>query len=205
MRFFPTRRLAAAVTCLLIVFTTANCTGHTEGSASYAGGGLPRGVTLREIDGGPDYFADISHKSVWMDDHILLGAWLEQPLNAAEVAYDHATGDNIYWNLAGFGHICNGIACVASFKAIRNGGMHVSAPGVAGDSGSESVAYEGTDQADLEYGPGWDAWNKADNKCIPADGRCGYTVARWYFTDQPSYLGTPDYQTQGAVIEQGYG
>ena len=38
-----------------------------------------------------------------------------------------------------------------------------------------------------------------------ADDKCGYTVARWYFTGQPAYLGTPGYQTQDAVIEQGYG
>jgi hypothetical protein len=198
LRFFLTIRLAAGATCILTVFATASCT-------SYTGHSLPPGVTLHEIDGGPDYFADLSHKSVWMDNHILLGAWLEQPLSAAEVAYDHATGDNIYWNIAGSGDICHGTACVTSFRTIGNGGMHVSAPGAAGNSGSESVAYEGADEADMEYGPGWDAWNKADNKCIPADGKCGYTVARWYFTGQPAYLGTPGYQTQGTVIGQGYG
>jgi hypothetical protein len=198
LRFSPTIRLAVGVTCLFTVVATASCESNAEGN-------LPPGVTLHGIDGGPDYFAGISHKSAWMDNHILLGAWLEQPLNAAEVAYDRATGDNIYWDIAGFGRSCNGTACVASFAAIRNDGMHVSAPGVAGDSGSESVAYEGADEADMEYGPGWDAWDKADNKCTLADDKCGYTVARWYFTGQPAYLGTPGYQTQDAVIEQGYG
>jgi hypothetical protein len=166
---------------------------------------LPAGVTLREIDGGPNYFAHINHKSAWMDHHILLGGWLEEPLDAADVAYDRAAGENIYWNLAGFGHTCDGGPCVASYKVIRNVGMHVSAPGVAADSGPESVAYEGTDEADMNFGPGWDAWNKADDRCVPAGGKCGYTVVRRFYTGQPASLGSPGYPTNGTVKHQGYG
>ena len=140
-----------------------------------------------------------------MDDHILLGSWLEQPLDAAEVAYDRAAGANIYWNLAGFGHTCDGGPCVANYQIIRNGGMHVAAPGAAPDSGSESVAYEGTDEADLDYGPGWDSWNRADNSCVPAGGKCGYTVARYFYTGQPAGLGSPGYPIDGTVKVQGYG
>jgi hypothetical protein len=165
----------------------------------------PHGVTLREIDGGPGYFAHIGRQGAWMDQHILLGSWLEEPLGVTEVTYDHAAGENIYWNLAGFGHTCNGAPCVANYQVIRNGSMHVSAPGVAADSGSESVAYEGTDEADMEFGPGWDSWNKTDNSCVPAGGKCGYTVARWFYTGQPAGLGSPGYPIGGTVKEQGYG
>ena len=185
--------LVVSVTLLL---TTVSCGSHISNP-------LPSGVSLREIDGGPDYFAHINPKSAWMDHHILLGAWLEQPLNAREVAYDRATGDNIYWNLAGVGQSCNGAPCVASYEIIRNGGMHISAPRITRDSGSETVAYDGVDEADMKYGPGWDGWDKADGKCIPANGNCGYTVARRYY--QPTRFGNPGYPVDGTVIHQGYG
>src|SRR5690349_5553682 len=139
---------------------------------------LPPHVKLRQIDGGPDYFAKIDPGSAWMDHHILLGSWLEQPANATEVTYDHAAGQNIYWNLAGFGKTCNGAPCVASYPVIRSEGMRVSAPGAGPDTGGESVAYEGTDEADMEFGPGWDNWDKEKNVCVPADGKCGFTIAR---------------------------
>jgi hypothetical protein len=139
-----------------------------------------------------------------MDQHILLGAWLEQPLNATDVAYDHATGDNIYWDIAGFGQTCEKKPCVAGFNIIRNGGMHISAPGVTKYSSSETVAFEGFDEAELKYGPGWGSWNKAAQKCAPVTSECGYTVARWYFTGEPASYGTPGYPTENTVIQQGY-
>jgi hypothetical protein len=196
VRSCPVIRTTAA--CLLTAGALVACRSHSEVT-------LPPGVTLHEIDGGTNYFAKINPQSAWMDHHILLGAWLEQPVNAADVAYDRATGDNIYWNLAGFGEICNGSPCVANLNVIRKGGMHVSAPGLTGDSGSETVAYEGPDETDMEYGPGWDPWNETDQECIPANGKCGYTVARWYFTGQPAGLGNPDYPIENTVKQQGYG
>jgi hypothetical protein len=193
-------RLTVGLTLLLVA---TSCSHIATGS--HLNIALPAGVTLQEIDGGPGYFSRINGKSAWMDHHILLGAWLEQPLNATDVTHDRDMGDNIYWNLAGSDSDCNGVPCVASYEIIRNGGMHVSAPDVTVNSGSESVAYEGIDEADMQYGPGWDGWDKANNKCIPADGECGYTVARWYFTGQPTKLGNPGYLVDGTVKQQGFG
>jgi hypothetical protein len=193
-------RLAVGLTLPLVA---TGCSHIASGSHLTAA--LPPGVTLRAIEGGSNYFAHINAKSAWMDHHILLGAWLEQPLNATQVAYDRDMGDNIYWNLAGSDQDCNGKACVASYETIRNGGMHVSAPNVTANSGSESVAYDGSDEVDMKYGPGWDAWDKATNECIPANGECGYTVARWYYTGQPAGLGNPGYSVKGTVKHQGYG
>jgi hypothetical protein len=184
---------------LALPLVVAGCSGSNAATA------LPPGVSLQEIDGGPHYFSHIDAKSAWMDQHILLGAWLEQPQDAADVAYDRDMGDNIYWNLAGSDPKCNGGPCVASYEIIRNGGMHVSAPNVTANSGGESVAYEGADETDMQYGPGWDSWDRATNKCIPADGKCGYTVARWYFTGQPTGLGSPSYPVDGTVRQQGFG
>ena len=153
-----------------------------------------------------------------MDQHILLGAWLEQPLNATDVGYDRATGDNIYWNLAGSPvppTACGGGPCRADYNVIRRGGMHVSAPDTTVDSGSETVAYEGGDELDMLYGPGWDEWNKKYNddvspwnSCIPPQsehGQCGYTVAKWYYSGVPVSFGSAGYPMAHTVKHQGYG
>jgi hypothetical protein len=186
--------------------------------ASCSGSDLSPDVTLRPIDGGMNYFANISPRSAWMDQHILLGAWLEQPLNATEVGYDHATGDNIYWNLAGSPAptaACGGSPCRADYNVIRQGGMHVSAPDTDATSGSETVAYEGSDESDMAYGPGWDQWNQKYNNtqspwnsCVPPQdehGACGYTVANWYYSGVPASFGSPGYPTAHTVRHQGYG
>jgi hypothetical protein len=159
-------------------------------------GGLPPGVTLRQIDGGSAYFASLNPSSAWMDRHILLGAWLEEPQSAVEVGYDAAMGDNIYWNLAATPGPDR-----ADYNVIRAGGMHVSAPDTTANSGSETVAYEGSDEADMDYGPGWSGWDAATKTyntaaCEPAGSRCGYTVARFFYTLHP---------VQSAAIHQGFG
>jgi hypothetical protein len=198
LKFARVLPLVIGTACIVAVAGLTSC-------SSNPGAGLPSGVTLREINGGSNYFSNINPKSSWMDHHILLGAWDEQPQTPAEVAYDRATGDNIYWALAGFNSTCHGGPCVASLKTIREGGMHVSAPGVNADSGSETVAYEGQDEADMNYGTGSDAWNEKDLTCIPANNQCGYTVARWYYTGEPAKYGKPDYPLKGTIKEQGFG
>jgi hypothetical protein len=153
-------------------------------------------VTLRQVDGGPAYFASVSPRSAWMDGHILLGAWLEEPESAVEVGYDAAMGDNIYWNLAA----TPGPDRV-DYNVIRAGGMHVSAPDSTAHSGSETVAYEGADEPDVDYGPGsngFDAESKtySEAACEPAGSQCGFTVARYFYTRHPLH---------SAVIHQGFG
>lgn len=204
MNFLPPRVVRAAAAWLLAAVATADCTAIPH-AGSPAGADPSTGVTLRQIDGGPGYFASINPDSAWMDQHILLGAWLEEPLDVADVAYDRATGDNIYWNLSGVGSTCGGAPCVVSYETIRKGGMHVSAPTASADSGSETVAYEGTDEADMNFGPGWAAWDRATDKCVPTGAKCGYTVARLFYSGQPVSLGSPGYPTDRTVKQQGYG
>jgi hypothetical protein len=170
------------------------------------------GVWRQSIDGGPSYFASKSRKSAWMDKHILLGAWLEQPQNAHDVAEDAAMGENIYWNLGGKVGVDR-----ADYNVLRAGGMHVSAPDSTPRSGSETVSNDGSDEADLNYGPGWSGfyhppgrayWNKDD--CVPAGSECGYTSARFYYdgnrTNVDPRQPNPGYPANtGLVVHQGYG
>src|SRR5579859_7913355 len=111
--------------------------------ASLATAMLPLGVTLRDIDGGPQYFANKDPRSAWMDSHIWLGAWLEQPVDATQVGYAVAMGENIYWNIAGVAG--DPTQPRADYDVIRAAGMHISAPDTTPNSGSETVSYDGWD------------------------------------------------------------
>jgi hypothetical protein len=171
---------------------------------------LPAGVTLRQIDGGRHYYADISRQSAWMDQHILLGAWEEEPLSATEVRYDVAMGNNIYWNLAASSteNTCGG-PCRVNFNVIRANGMHASAPDVTKSSGSETVAYEGTDEPDMNFGPGFNGWNSkgpyTQTACIPSRSQCGYTVAKFFYDGLPKSDGSTGYPVGKKPITQGFG
>lgn len=197
--------VVVAVAATALAFRPWQALGGAGGSR------LPPGVSLRRIDGGPAYFARIDPRSAWMDRHILLGAWLEQPRNAREVGYDRATGDNIYWDLAGRSAAAGDChaACHAGYATIRRGGTHVSAPAATAHSGSESVSYSGSDGVDVTLGPGWGparttAHGFACARRRASGGACGYTVARWYDKDLPKSLGAPAYPVRRTVKHQGY-
>jgi hypothetical protein len=167
---------------------------------------------LRQIDGGPHYYAHIDPASAWMDQHIMVGAWMEQPLSSTEVRYDVAMGNNIYWNLAASPldtKDCGGSPCRVNFNVIRATGMHASAPDFTGRSGPETVAYEGADEPDMDFGPGFHGWNPNGNNdqssCIPSGSQCGYTVARFFYTGRPANYGSPGYPIGKKPITQGFG
>jgi hypothetical protein len=165
----------------------------------------PAGVRFVPIDGGPRYFARISPLSAWMDGHILLGAWMEQPESLADVRRDAAMGDNIYWSLGG----TIGQDRV-EYNVIRQGGMHVSAPSEDADTGPETVSWDGDDEADMRFGPGTGEWDNGDSepKCVPSGAACGYTDADFYYADNRKRVAGDrrlPYRIDGRAIQQGSG
>jgi hypothetical protein len=115
----------------------------------------PKGVTLRQIDGGPRYFAHLDAKSAWMDGTMLLGAWEEEPLNPREVGYDRRMGNNIYWNVAGNPQerSCGG-PCLVDYNIMRARGMHLCSPNPPDrHTGSETVCAMVGDELDMSTGP----------------------------------------------------
>jgi hypothetical protein len=194
--------VGAAISIPLIVSGGRGAGGHSNTTTI---GGFPAGVTLRNIDGGPRYFAGLSQASAWMDSHVLLGAWLELPQTSTEVGYDTAMGNNIYWNLAG----SPGSSRV-DYNVIRAGGMHVSAPDTSPNTGSETVMWDGSDEADMDYGPGTNGWDPTStiynqSACIPSGSQCGYTAADFYYSGQPASYGSTGYPIDGRAVHQGYG
>ena len=204
--------LLAIVSITAISLLVTQSTKHTSVAPSSAKF-LPDGVILRQIDGGPHYYAHTDSASAWMDEHIMVGAWLEQPLTATEVSYDVAIGSNIYWNLAGNPldiKDCGGSQpCRVNFAVISAAGMHASSPDVTSESGSETVAYEGTDEPDMSFGPGSNGWSPNgpynENSCIPSGSECGYTVANFFYSGRPVSYGSPGYPTGKKPITQGFG
>ena len=164
----------------------------------------------RQVDGGPHYYAMISPHSTWMDQHILLGGWDEMPTSAADVAYDRAMGNNIYWSLAGEPAAAGcEYLCRVDYDVIRAGGMHVVAPDTTAESGSETVGYQGNDQPDLKYGPGSDGWNRASSQqssgaCIPSGAQCGFSVAKYFYTNRPAEYGGTGQLPERLPVNQGY-
>ena len=135
--------------------------------------GVTKGIQLKAIDGGHNYFARKNPRSAWMDRHILLGAWLEQPQVPSDVVDDSRMGNNIYWNLAATPGPER-----ADYNVIRAGGMHVSAPDTDQWSGSETISLEGHDESDMNFGPGWNRFSGSGStisSCVPAGQPCGYT------------------------------
>jgi hypothetical protein len=197
--------------CLGIAGALGACgaAGTRSGPGARAAGPRSLGhVTFKTVDGGPNFFANKSSHSAWMDGHILLGAWMEQPLNAKQVGYDAAMGENIYWNLGGNPKDPSNLR--ADYNVIRAGGMHVSAPDMTANSGSETLAYDGSDESDMNYGPGTNSWNPNsttynDTACIPSGSQCGYTATNFFYSGKPSGYGSPGYSINGTVIHQGYG
>jgi hypothetical protein len=157
------------------------------------------------IMGGSDYFAKKDPQDAWMDHTILLGAWSEQPQNAADVRRDRQMGQNIYWSLGGTAG--DPSDNVANYNVIRAGGMHVITQSSDSKSGAETAGYQGFDEADLVFGPGW-ANAKASGSsaaCVPSKAKCGFTVARFFYTGQPASIGKLPYTTEGTIINQGFG
>ena len=140
-----------------------------------------------------------------MDDHILLGAWMEQPESLADVRRDAAMGDNIYWNLGGtIGQD------LVDYNVIRQGGMHVSAPSDDANTGAETVSWNGDDEADMILGPGAGELHngRSERACVPSEAACGYTDADFYYARETKRV-TGDvrlpYRIDGRPIVQGYG
>lgn len=165
---------AVPVAAALIALAVVAASGTAPSRLGAPLGGAARtapGIRLEPIDGGAGYFARKSSRSAWMDKHILLGAWLEQPESAGEVADDERMGNDIYWNLAATPGPYR-----VNYNIIRAGGMHASAPDTDGQTGDETVSRDGHDESDMTLGPGWGRVSASTGNCASSGAPCGYTV-----------------------------
>jgi hypothetical protein len=126
----------------------------------------PSTGTLREVDGGSDYYAQFTNPLPTDPSYFPVGVWYESILTADEVARDQAAGLNLYVELTDNSDLS--LLGPTGPYAITSGDD----PGLSGQIT--------TDEADMWGGPGNDAWTGnypgQGNVCAPANGQCGYTI-----------------------------
>ena len=167
-----------------LAVTATNAGGSATASSSPTSVIAPAGgsgVTFTPIDGGSNYFAAKSTASAWLDSHVLLGGWMEQPQSLTEVGDAVAMGENLYWSLAG-----QPGQNVVDYNVIRQGGMHVQAISSDLNTGSETVGWQGSDETDLDFGPGSGVYNNTTSlgtqggSCATSTS-CGYSAASFFY------------------------
>jgi hypothetical protein len=211
--FFLAFVFALAVLAVPRVACEADESGNNGTDAS-----LPTGVSLAPIDGEAligstntrSYFArNFSNvASTWLDGKFLNGGWMEQPQSVTEVEYAVAIGETQYIHMAGY----PGNTGVVDYDIIRNAGMHVIAPNADANTGSETVAWIGGDEPDLNLGSGTSPSTTTTN-CATGEqtlkctlGKCGYTAVQfWHEGAAHGASGNICYPIDGRVVFTGDG
>jgi hypothetical protein len=155
-----------------------NAPGPTSNNGCPTTGGLPPGVTLREPDGGTNYFARFDSNGP-LDEPAYFPTWLwgQYDFTPANVAKDKSLGFNGYYGTAN--------STNENPANIANGGMWAMTDSFASNwqASPATIGYRQGDEDDMNLGPGWDQWNAGasyPNNCTPAQptGKCGYTHMR---------------------------
>jgi hypothetical protein len=126
----------------------------------------PSANTLRDIDGGLDYYSKFTNPLPSTDSFFPLGVWYESIRSEDDVARDKEAGLNLYVELTGDSD--TSLLGPEGPYAITSGNM-------SGISGQIT-----TDEADMWGGPGDAAWTGKypgeGDICSPSGEQCGYTI-----------------------------
>jgi hypothetical protein len=138
-------------------------------------------ITLREVDGGPDYYAKFSNALPSDSSYFPIGVWLESVLSEADVAKDKHVGLNVYVAVTANSRLplisANGMRVIAQQSEWRSRGNEAVGRAVAG--------WELYDEIDMLQGPGA-GYETLETvlASLPDDGRFRYNnygkgVAFW--------------------------
>jgi hypothetical protein len=130
-------------------------------TAKAAKGGT--GARLRQVDGGPNYYAKFANPLPTSSSFFPVGVWFESVVDADDIQKDRAAGLNTYVELTSNSNL----------GLVRQAGMYAM-PSTKGGNGTETVAWLLADEADMEGGPGNGTWT--GNGCSPSNTQCGYTI-----------------------------
>ncbi|QIG51818.1 hypothetical protein G5V57_31390 [Nordella sp. HKS 07] len=128
-------------------------------------------MALREIDGGPNYFAQFSNSLPTDPSFFPISAWLEGVQTQNDVALDKAAGLNLY----------TGITANSNFSLVQSNGMYVIAQQDELGTNQTVINSPATagwllyDEIDMQLGPG-QGYTMLDNiiASLPNDGRFTY-------------------------------
>ena len=133
-------------------------------------GSQPSGdVTLREVDGGPNYYARFNPTLPTDNDFFPVGVWFESVTGPEDVRRDADAGVNVYVELTSNSDLQ--LIEAADMFAVHG---HVD------DAGDETVGWLLADEADMWAGPGSGQWTGnypgEGDVCVPEGSPCGFTV-----------------------------
>lgn len=124
-----------------------------------------KGPTLREVDGGEDYFDAFTNSFPTTPEFFPLGVWFTNTKLPEEISADQALGINTYVMLTADSDVA----------LIQQSGMHA----ITDTTNPQSVGQLLADEADMWAGAGDAAWTgqmPPNPVCIPAEAKCGFTV-----------------------------
>ena len=128
----------------------------------------PAGVTLRPVDGGPDYYSRFTGGLPTDPAFFPLGVWLESVVDRSNVTLDAEAGLNTYVELTADSDV----------QLARDSGMYA-IPAFPHASASGFVL---SDEVDMWAGPGNAAWSgKYPGEgpiCSAENTECGYTIQK---------------------------
>src|SRR4051812_44996008 len=128
-------------------------------------------MALREIDGGPNYFAQFSNSLPTDPSFFPISAWLEGVQTQNDVNLDKAAGLNLYTGITANSNFSlvqsNGMYVIAQQDELRTNQTVINSPATAG-----WLLY---DEIDRQLGPG-QGYTTLDNiiASLPNDGRLTY-------------------------------
>jgi hypothetical protein len=125
-------------------------------------------LQLRQVDGGPEYFAKYPKSLPADPSYFPIGVWLESLMEPTDAPKDHLVGINLYVDLTSSSDI----------TFATNQGMRA----LTSNPVSGAVGWVIADEPDMWAGPGDAPWTRnwpgAGPICTPETERCGYTIQR---------------------------
>lgn len=123
---------------------------------------------LRDVDGGPDYYARFTNSLPTDPSFFPIGVWLESVLDKGNTAMDAAAGINTYVELTGNSDV----------QLIKDSGMYA----LPTFRHQAAAGYVLSDEVDMWAGPGDARWTGRypgeGVPCFPAGTPCGYTIQK---------------------------
>ncbi|WP_426002683.1 hypothetical protein ACPFL9_11180 [Paenarthrobacter sp. NyZ202] len=165
---------ALAVAAVGIVAAVASGPGSRDatpsatGKAADATSAGTTAISLREVDGGPDYYARFKGSLPADPAFFPIGVWLESVLDKGNVAMDSAAGLNTYVELTANSDV----------QLVRDSGMFA----IPAFPHTAAAGFALSDEVDMWAGPGAAQWSGRypgeGEPCVPAGSPCGYTIQK---------------------------
>ena len=142
-------------------------------------------------EGGPSYYEQFAKTNgSWTDPNFFpVGVWFEAVTEQSQVDADKAFGINTYVELTGNSDLplveANGQNALISYRS---------------GAGNETKGFISLDEADMYFGPGNGAWDRANFRCVVNNVSCGYTAMAEMKALHPAGDGRFDYANYGKGV-----